>query len=447
LGFCTRVSLYHFTADDEQTDVTDYCLDDDEQYRRVLNPVVRPYLVVKRRSTMTHTTRHDQPERNPCHLVRNSCMDYVQTDACRSLVTIHSEAIPALVESIRQQQKPTKEVVEWDEEHWHYRCEQNEGTDTPIVPWPQSIRKERIALYILALDAINFSFWTKEDEHVKYEYEDLAVTLTNMAQADHEYQHEVIQESRSNGVSPLSSQFVFSPSSLQQMTVDRMTALFQKHHDKGWVPPNIQERCQIWNEIGSVLQQAPFNGSISSLLDMAHQSAPNLVQLLIDYFPNFRDDTATHYENSNQNRPVVPSSSRLPRLFFYKRAQICVGDWNAALSAQGIPLNLNEMDQITTFADYRVPQLLRHVDVLRYSPQLSNQIDGYMELAPYSDEELAIRASTVAAVEMLVEHLQRKCMDVSWNAMQTDWYLWQVGERMDQACELLPHHRVRTTFY
>jgi Potential Queuosine, Q, salvage protein family len=413
---------------------------------------------------MTHTTRQDQPVRNPCQLVRHSCIDFVQTDICRSLVTINPEAIPTLAESIRQQQKRIEEVVQWDEERWHYRCEPSDVSDTQTAGWPQSIRKERIALYVLALDAINFSFWTNEDTAVRYEYEDLAVSLTNMAQSDHEYQHQVIQDTRRNGSAPLSSQFVFSPSSLQHMTVDRMTFLFRTHHAKGWIPPNIQERCQIWNEIGFVLQQNPFNGSILSLLDMAHQSAPNLVQLLIDYFPNFRDDTATHYENQSQNRPAVTLSAQLPRLFFYKRAQICVGDWNAALSAQDMPLHLKNIDHITTFADYRVPQLLRHVDVLQYSPQLSKQIDCNMELAPYSDEELAIRASTVAAVEMLVNHLQRKqsaenildnhvekCEGTEscfcWNAMQTDWYLWQVGERLNQSNELQPYHRVRTTFY
>lgn len=427
----------------------------------------RLHLTALRHSRMNRTTQIDPLVTNPCHLVRQSCMDYVQTDVCRSWVTINHEAIPKLADTIRQHQKQNKQEVEWDEERWHYRCEMNDITDDQTAaPWPLSIRKERIALYILALDAINFSFWTNEDSDIKYEYEDLAVTLTNMAQSDHEHQHQLILDSGSSGSARLSSQFVFSPNSLQHMTVDRMTFLFQTHHAKGWVPPNIQERCQIWNEIGFGLQQAPFNGAISVLLDMAQQSAPTLVHLLIESFPNFRDDTATNYENSThcQNRPTVSESLKLPMLYFYKRAQICVGDWNAALSAQSIPLNLKDMDEITTFADYRVPQLLRHVDVLQYSPQLAKQVDCHIELAPYSGEELAIRASTVEAVELLVEHLQRKlnaeeCVgndtekfagtDVSfcWNAMQTDWHLWQVGERMDQSNELLPHHRVRTTFY
>jgi hypothetical protein len=35
----------------------------------------------------------------------------------------------------------------------------------------------------------------------------------------------------------------------------------------------------------------------------------------------------------------------------------------------------------------------------------------------------------------------------AWTAVETDWYLWQVGERMQLNGELLPHHRVRTIYY
>jgi Potential Queuosine, Q, salvage protein family len=436
--------------------------------------------------TTTTTTPSSSSSRNPCALVRQSCCDYVQHDRCRFCVTINEDAIPILARQIIQQQKllsTNSAKVEWDEEQWHYRCFQNDTVTTATATdvakqtmttidtknmmttvvnttvWPKSIRKERLALYILALDSINFSFWTatRDDNRMKYEYEDLAVTLTNMAQSDHMYQQQVIDNESSPemdyGKDLLSSQFIFSPHNLQNMTVDQMTTLFQNYHSKGWVPPNIQERCAIWNEIGTVLNQEPFNGSLLSLIDMANCSAPALVQLLIDFFPNFRDDTT-----SNETTTTTG-----PRLYFYKRAQICVGDWNAALSSAEL-LQLRHMDLITTFADYRVPQLLRHYNILLYSSTLADIVDRYIEILPGSDEELAIRASTVAAVELLVLQLQSildqeigtgsegKSDEISktvfhWNAIQTDWYLWQVGERMENANQLQPHHRVRTTYY
>ena len=157
------------------------------------------------------------------------------------------------------------------------------------------------------------------------------------------------------------------------------------------------------------------------LIESANGSAPLLVAKVLECFPGFRD----HADDT---------------LHFYKRAQICVGDWNAALN-----LNLKDMDQLTTFADYRVPQLFRHFGVLQYSNELAALVDAKQELAVNSAEERAIRSSTVAAVEYLVEELKQQ--GASYNAVTTDWYLWQVGERMELAGQLKPHHRVRTIFY
>ena len=54
------------------------------------------------------------------------------------------------------------------------------------------------------------------------------------------------------------------------------------------------------------------------------------------------------------------------------------------------------------FADYRVPQILRHVDIFEYSKELSDKIDQEQEL-PYScEEEIEIRAATVVAVENII---------------------------------------------
>jgi hypothetical protein len=85
----------------------------------------------------------------------------------------------------------------------------------------------------------------------------------------------------------------------------------------------------------------------------ANGSAVRLVELIIRYFPGFRD-TAVY-------------RGRL--VHFYKRAQILVGDLWAAYGRPlltGDPADLqktiygfNDMDQLTMFADYRVPQILR----------------------------------------------------------------------------------------
>ena len=104
---------------------------------------------------------------------------------------------------------------------------------------------------------------------------------------------------------------------------------------------------------------------------------------------------------------------------------------------------------MTTFADYRVPQLLRHVGVLEYSTELATRVDSYQELEQNSEHELSIRAGTVVAVEELVEYLNSysKSNSKKYTAVSIDWYLWQVGEKLHQQGQLQPFHRVRTHFY
>ena len=77
----------------------------------------------------------------------------------------------------------------------------------------QEVRRERIALYILALDAINFCFWPSD---VPYEYVDLATSLTKAAERDHELQQGIVDAAATSSTSPhISDDFAFSAKNLQ----------------------------------------------------------------------------------------------------------------------------------------------------------------------------------------------------------------------------------------
>lgn len=353
-----------------------------------------------------------------CAKVRTTCLKHATT--CTEYVTIRQEKIPALVEQIRSRQEKHT-AVPWDDEEWHYTC--------PDTVCSRTVRKERGALYILALDAINFCFWP-----CNFEYDDLAKAMTHAAEADHAQQHPDV----------LCDEYLFSPHNLQTMTVSRMEDIFVQYSkslsiedDKDDVvamkiPPNLAVRVKLWNEIGTVLL-TKFNGSVLHLIDVAQGSAPKLVDIVVSSFAGFRDYTTVgDAEHTNTEQPS-------PSLYFLKRAQIFVGDINASLQLQ-----LTDMDVLTTFADYRVPQLLRHYGILVYSFDLSQQVDGKSTLPPAAEH--AIRATTVAAVEYVVTELNA-ASNTKWNAVQTDWYLWQVGEKLNHAGQLAPHHRVVTTFY
>jgi len=381
------------------------------------------------------------------------------------LVQIKPTAIRNLANDIlsRHQQSTSNSTfaIEWDEEGWHY---------LPSPELPPVIAMERLALYIVAMDAINFCFWPthstttsttlrEKPTSTNFEYEHLAMAMATMAKLDEDDQlaHPTV----------LSPAYIFAPDRLANMTLVEMNHLWMQHldqlaKDKNCPPittlDNMETRCQLWNEVGSVIKKK-WNGNILDFLGIpapastasllkSNLSAPELVDRILEYFPGFRDCCAWSSESTNDHTDHK-------YLCLYKRAQICVGDLNASLK-----LKLKGLDQVTTFADYRVPQFLRHAGVLEYETSLGTAINNGREIPVNSEEEKTIRASTVVAVEELVQELRSLQQHLHTNgntsdntdepiftAVSVDWYLWQLGEKMHHEGALECHHKTRTTFY
>ena len=428
-------------------------------------------------STATISNNHTGwSSKDSCQKVRTSCRAWMNQHQRKEapLVSIQAPAITRLAQDILARHHPQQQqsssssssspiAIEWDEEQWHY---------VPSPDLPDMIKMERLALYILAMDAINFCFWpthtttttNDSDSNVSnFEYEHLAMAMAWMAQQD---------ETEQIHSSVLSSTYVFSPARLAAMPVDEMTQLWdaalqkiaQTSSSTATSSSNITSldnmttRCQLWNEVGRVLLEQ-WNGNILQFLGtpagtkqgdapslVSAVTAPQLVDRILESFPGFRDCCPWNTTITTDDHTY---------LYLYKRAQICVGDWNASLK-----LKLRDMDGITTFADYRVPQLLRHVGVLEYHPdQLGKDIDEGREILQGCVEENTIRAATVVAVEDIVAELRKqqqqqhkqqeedKPKEQVFTAVTVDWYLWQVGERMHNEGTLKCHHKTRTTFY
>lgn len=92
---------------------------------------------------------------------------------------------------------------------------------------------------------------------------------------------------------------------------------------------------------------------------------------------------------------------------------------------------------------YSVPQVLRAESALIYTDELAQLIDARKELLAGCEEEIEIRAATVAATELLRQYLER--LDIELMTVEVDWLLWQRGEKQRET--LKPHHRTRTVFY
>ena len=107
------------------------------------------------------------------------------------------------------------------------------------------------------------------------------------------------------------------------------------------------------------------------------------------------------------------------------------------------PCHFADIDALTMFADYRVPQILRSMGVLTYSTALAASIDSYEQI-PWGDErEVELRAQTIVAVDMLQLELRSRGKNLM--VLECDWLLWQQGERLKD--EILPHHRTLSIYY
>ena len=75
---------------------------------------------------------------------------------------------------------------------------------------------------------------------------------------------------------------------------------------------------------------------------------------------------------------------------FLKLAQILVADLWACFGGESYGA-FRDVDKITTFADYRVPQILASLGCLAYSPPLLSMVQKGQLLESGSNYELQIR--------------------------------------------------------
>lgn len=134
-------------------------------------------------------------------------------------------------------------------------------------------------------------------------------------------------------------------------------------------------------------------------------------------------------------------------VFLYKRAQIFVADIWGAYGKPNDPSNpfyFYDIDKLTMFADYRVPQILNHIGVMKYSNDLLNKLNSKEEIQFGSNEEIEIRAMTIVAVEKIKQRLF-EVRGIKLLSIEIDWLLWNWGEKVKD--EIIPHHRTLTIYY
>jgi len=267
----------------------------------------------------------------------------------------------------------------------------------------------QILLYILVLDSLNFCFWAPRGSR-RWELSRGPRKISGYVGLAYALKQAFL------GGAPITDTRYLSEVSLKTLkgVLGGTGAL-----------PLMEERADILRTLGRVLLD-DYGGEPWRLAERAAGSATRWVALLAHAFPSFRD-TATY---------------RGKRVFFYKRAQIFAADLYAAFGGKG-PGDLSELDALTCFADYKLPQVLRHLGVLEYGDDLSEKVDRGVLLAPGCPEEVEIRAHTVWAVERIRRELDRPGRHV--RSFEIDWMLWNMGQL--DTYRKRPYHRTLTTYY
>ncbi len=268
--------------------------------------------------------------------------------------------------------------------------------------WWQDDDPEATSRFVLLLDALNFSFWGTPRWRVTLDgalldgYWALAASLRRALE---------------RGLPLTNPTYLAEEASAAE--------LFRGDDDVAI--PLLGERQAALREVGRGLLEH-YAGYFLACLDAAEWSAPAIVRRVAAAFPSFQD--VASYDGHS-----VP---------FYKRAQLLVSDLHGALGGQRV----RDLDSLTMFADYKVPQVLRQLDVLAYSEELESTLRRG-ELISYGDSrEVEIRAASVQAVEELARLLAVRGRVVP--AYEIDWRLWTLGQ--ERPLEL-PYHRTRSVFY
>lgn len=189
------------------------------------------------------------------------------------------------------------------------------------------------------------------------------------------------------------------------------------------------------------------------LVEAANGSAARLVNLLAEDFACFRDEH--------------PFEGRRKPVRILKRAQILVADLWACFNGQGYGA-FRDIDKITMFADYRVPQILNSMGCLYYSPTLISAIREGREIPSGSSWEVQLRgkfvlliamrgtgkeidsmtACSIWCVELIRREIRRAHPDAKVNAILLDFFLYDTIKEMEAAGkETVPHHRTRSIWY
>lgn len=269
------------------------------------------------------------------------------------------------------------------------------------------LKLEHYLNYILLFASINFCFWgdTEDNEWG---------VITNGEQTKRTTALETA----------LLNYYYTDPSRFEFQTIKDLRLVdFIKILQGGENLKYTQLRWIFLSETFSILGNM-YDGKVQNLLESANHDSEKILKIVTKTFPSFRDISL--YEDFE-----VP---------FLKRAQVFISSIHN-ISNKGF--EIKNIQGLTAFADYRLPQYLRHKKILQYVPRLCEMIDNNIKIPQGSPEEVEIRANTIVAIEKIRIEL-KKLSKKEITSSLIDNYIWNIS-RAER--NMKPHHKTESFFY
>ncbi len=184
--------------------------------------------------------------------------------------------------------------------------------------------------------------------------------------------------------------------------------------------PLLKERYQTINEISRIVNEK-MNGNFYEFTKSITNDI-ELFNLIVDNFPSFEDKRT--YKGKT--------------IYFYKLAQLVVSD---ILHIRKLKENIDvDYSHLVGCADYKIPQVLRGLNIVIYDEELSLLVDSKTEIEENSIYEVEIRASMIVVISKIKEALKNKMCAIDINDI-----IWSLGQ--DKSKNFKPYHRTRTMSY
>ncbi len=183
--------------------------------------------------------------------------------------------------------------------------------------------------------------------------------------------------------------------------------------------PLLKERYDTLNQISKVIKEKMGGNFYNYIKNVTTDN--ELLSIIISNFESFKDER-------EYNGKII---------YFYKLAQLLTSD---ILHIREELENINvTYSNLIGCADYKIPQTLRALDIIKYNQRLSEIIDNKREISISSKYEVEIRASQI----VVIDYIKSKLNNV--NAIDINDFLFLYSKKVKNIAK--PYHLCRNTNY